>query len=252
MSLTVSARRRRRGTRRTGCRAARRSGSACRTSPPSAPPRSRCRGARSAAAIRSAVAALLLVRQRHQHAGRHRRARRRQRAGAEEQAEHPGHADRDADARGTVVARRRPGCRSGRRSRSSRTARSRAAGSRRPCRCSSRGRGRSSGRPRTGPGRAPPPSRPPGPARPGPRRAAGRVTPERAHRVGERRVRRGDLGQREARALACASVAPAVSTSRLGHLAPGRSCRACRPRAAPPRGRRARARGRSPRRSCGC
>ena len=55
MSLTSSGPRRRRGTRRTGCRAARRTGSACRTSPRSAPPRLAIPRRRSACAIRFAA-----------------------------------------------------------------------------------------------------------------------------------------------------------------------------------------------------
>ena len=140
------------------------------------------------------------------------RAGHRQRVGAEEQAEQPGHADGDAHPRDTGRCPSWPGCRTGRRSRSSRTARSRASASRTPCRCSSRGRGRCADRPRRVPARGrqrcPPPDqlreplveqRVAHPERRGPRR--------------RRSASGAEISASASTALACASLAPAVSAS---------------------------------------
>ena len=234
MSLTSSAVRRRPGTRRTGCRAGRRSriclpnfaalgatsvGDAPARAAPRRPVAGRPRAPRPAPrpARRSAPAGTRVSA-----------------SGAEQQAEQPGHADRDADARDTVGRRRWPGCRSGRRSRSSRTARS-------PTQLGLVDRAgvvvEAAGDLQVGddqPGRV---------------LAAGlddrdqllqalveqRVArrPARAPRRRTTRPAARDRGQRQAR-LGLRRRSPRPSRPAARRPAPGRSCRACRRCAAPP------------------
>ena len=97
MSLTSSGRVRRPGTRRTGCRGGRRTGSACRTCPPAVRPRGDP-AARAAGRRRRSPSAALLVGHGDEHAvgtGRETRSS----PLAEQRRQQPGHADREPDAR---------------------------------------------------------------------------------------------------------------------------------------------------------
>ena len=132
---------RRPGTRRTGCRAGRRSGSACRTSPRSARPRTGCRAPQRRVATRREASRLSSSTTATSTAAGVERLAVRPRL-ATSRCTRPGQRRSRCRRRGRSCGRRWRASRSGRPSTPSPTTRTRRAGSRRPCRCSSRGRGR--------------------------------------------------------------------------------------------------------------